>query len=231
VNIGNPRYGKAVAADRRSKMQYVGVGVPETRALVKRGFAFYELPESDVLAVWDALWRGSPFGEVLFCALDYYDARARKRVSPVLWPVVQGWVDRVDNWAHCDGLAGLYSRILEAQFDDVYPRLQEWNQSDEEWRRRISLVSLIHYTGKNAVFLLPEQMLPLVTNCLGDPRYYVQKAVGWVLREMWRSYPAEIRAYVEANLAALSAPAFSRAIERLSKEEASELRALRKAAG
>ena len=209
-------------------MQYLGVSFPDRRAIVRRGFSFYTLPPAEVLAVWDALWRSSPYGDVLFAAIDYYDARVRKRPDGAVWPVVRGWIERVDNWAHADALGGLYSRLLESDLADVYPQLKVWNAAQSEWPRRVSLVSLIHYTGKNAVFLPPEKVLPLVSNCLEDRRHYVQTAVGWVLREMGNVHSGEIRNYIEANIAAISAAALARAIERRPAAERAELRALKK---
>jgi 3-methyladenine DNA glycosylase AlkD len=229
--IGDPRYGAAVAADRGSKLTHLGISFPDLRRRVKQGFSFYALPEPDVLDVWDDLWRASPYGDVLFAAIEYYAPRLRQApVVPGLWPVMRGWSDRVDNWCHADGLAGLYSRLLEANEREVYPTMLQWNADESEWLRRLSLVSLIHYSGKNAVFLPPERVLPLVTNCLDDRRHYVQTAAGWVLREMWRVHPAEIRSYVEANAKSLSAEALSRAIERQPPPEREELRRLRRSA-
>ena len=212
-DIGNPRYGAAVAADRKSKLDYLGLSVPQWRARTKRGFSFYSLPPEQILAIWDGLWRESPYGEVLFAALAYY-RKAPKRWPRGFWEVVRHWIARVDNWSHADELAGLYSEVLEAQREAVLPQLQAWNRSENEWERRISIVSLIHYSGKNAVFMPLETVLPMVTNCLDDERFYVQTAVGWVLREMGIAHPAEIRAYLEANATRMSAVAFSRAIER-----------------
>lgn len=226
--IGDPRYGAAVRADRGSSLEYFGVGALELRARVKQGFSFSSKPAEEVLAVWDGLWRESRYGEVLFAALEYYK-KAPKRQPEGFWPVIRGWIGRVDNWAHADTLAGVYSEVLEREFDAVYPQIEVWNGAERsEWERRISLVSLIHYSGKNAVFLPLELVLPLVSNCLADGRYYVQTAVGWVLREMGNVYPAEVRAYLEEHGAVMSAGAFSRAIERRRAEEKGELRALRK---
>ena len=97
------------------------------------------------------------------------------------------------------------------------------------WLRRISIVSLIHYSGKNAVFLPLERALPLVTACLDDEREQVQRAVGWVLRELGNAYPNELRAYLERHAATLRPVALSRAIERLDAAAKAELRALRAA--
>jgi 3-methyladenine DNA glycosylase AlkD len=200
------------------------------RKRVKEGFSFYDLSEGEVLAMWDRLWRTSPYGDVLFAALEYYAPVVRTRVSPALWPVVRHWHERVDNWCHCDGLSSLYSWILASEPAEVYPQLEAWNRTADQWLRRISLVSLIYYSGKNAVFMPLDRVLPLVTTCLADEREYVQNAVGWLLREVSNAYPDEVRTYLEEHIATISAVAFRRAIERRSPGEKAELRALRKAA-
>jgi 3-methyladenine DNA glycosylase AlkD len=229
IAIGNPEFGEAVRRDRGSELQHLGIRFPELRLRVKQGFSFYDLPEERVLEVWDVLWRSSPYGDVLFAALEYYAPIVRKRVPPDLWPVIRRWSGRVDNWCHSDLLSGIYSRVLERYPDEVFPQIHAWNAAEGEWLRRISVVSLVHYSGKNAVFLPPDKVLPLVTNCLGDPRHYVQTAVGWVLREMGQVYADELTEYLETHASVMSAPAFSRAIERRSPDERARLRQVRKA--
>jgi 3-methyladenine DNA glycosylase AlkD len=227
--IGNPQRGEAIRLDRGSELHYLGIGFPALRARVKQGFSFSGLPEAEVLEIWDALWRSSPCGDVLFAALEYLAPIVRKRVPLALWPTVRHWSDRVDNWCHSDALSGIYSRMLEAQFDDVYPQLQAWNTAPGEWLRRLSLTSLIHYSGKNAVFLRPEQMLPLAENCVADHRKYVELAVGWVLRELGHVHPDEVATFLERHAASMSSRAYARAIERRAPAERAQWLAIRKA--
>ena len=226
--IGDPARGRAVQEDRGSQLAHLGVTFPALRRRVRQGFSFYRLPQEEVLAVWDALWKTSPYGDVLFAAIEYYAPLVRKGAGAGIWPLVGTWSARVDNWCHSDGLSGLYAHILAQRFADVYPQLVAWNRSAEEWLRRISLVSLIHYSGKNAVFLPPRDVLPLVSNCLDDRREHVQMAAGWVLREMGRVYVGEITAYLETHGVRLSAPAFARAISRFDPDVRLRLRGLRK---
>ncbi len=228
--IGEPRLGELVRLDRRSELTHLGIRSPALRKVVKSGFSFYELPEREILEVWDALWHFTPYGDVMFAALEYYLPRVRKDASADIWSVVQHWSGRVDNWAHSDMLCKVYSWILASHHDQVYPQLEDWNTREEEWLRRISIVSLIHYTGKTAVFLPLSDVLPLVSNCLDDHRYYVEKAVGWVLREIGHTHPREVRAYLSDHAPEMSASAFARAIERRRPEERAALRELRRQA-
>ena len=58
----------------------------------------------------------------------------------------------------------------------------------------------------------------------------MQKAVGWVLREIGQAFPHEVGAYLEEHIATISAVAFRRAVERRSPGVKAELRVLREAA-
>ena len=53
-------------------------------------------------------------------------------------------------------------------------------------------------------------------------------SVGWVLREMGSVYPDEVGQFVDEWLGGMGSHAFSRAIERRSAEERSELRRRRR---
>jgi 3-methyladenine DNA glycosylase AlkD len=209
--IGDTRLGTAIAKDRGSSMTHLGIRFPALRKRVKEGFSFYDLPANKVLAIWDRLWRTSHYGDVLFAALEYYAPRVRKEVSPALWPVMRKWPARIDNWCHSDGLSSLYSWLLAGDPDGVYPQLVKWNRAEDQWLRRISLVSLIHYSGKNAAFVPLDRVLPLITTCLKDEREHVQKAVGWVLREMGHAHPKAVATYIEKHSATISPVALRRA--------------------
>jgi hypothetical protein len=177
-SVENRPLGRAIAKDRRSALEYLGVRAPELRKIVKRGFSFTDGADAETLAIWDALWNSSPCGEVLFAALEHYRAKLPKGLPQGTWKVLRHWVERIDNWAHCDDLARIYSHLLEADHKAVMPTLIKWNRSELLWHRRISLVSLIHYSGRNAVFLTPEQVLPLVTRCLSGIIGRLEGAVG-----------------------------------------------------
>ena len=89
--IGNPARGLAVQQDRGSQLAHLGVTFPTLRKRVREGFSFYRLPEAQVLAIWDALWKTSPYGEVLFAAIEFYAPVVRRQAGAEIWPVVRSW--------------------------------------------------------------------------------------------------------------------------------------------
>jgi 3-methyladenine DNA glycosylase AlkD len=213
--IGNPARGAAVQLDRGSALEHLGIGFPALRARVKQGFSFSAGAPEDVLAIWDALWRESPVAEVLFAAIEHHAPIVRKEPPAMLWPVLRHWPARVDNWCHSDALAGLFSRLLQAQPDAVWPDLRAWNAAEALWPRRLSITSLVHGSGKNAVFLAPGPMLPLLRACVDDHRRYIQLALGWVLRELGRAGPKEAESFLREHAAHIGALAWARASEGL----------------
>ncbi|MGL5810796.1 MAG: DNA alkylation repair protein [Nocardioides sp.] len=226
--IGNAARGEAVRRDRGSELEHLGVPVPALRRRVRQGFSFSGLPETEIMEIWDRIWRTSPYGDVLFAALEYYLPAARRGAATGTWDVVRHWHGRVDNWCHSDMLGNLYSWLLASDFDAVYPQLRRWNEADVLWPRRISLTSLIHNTGKNAAFLAPERVLPLVANCVDDHRRYVGLAAGWVLREMDRAHPGEVTEFLYRHAARMSGEALGRATERRPAPDRVAWRALRR---
>jgi 3-methyladenine DNA glycosylase AlkD len=216
--LGDPSHSALMKNYMKSQLEFLAIKVPVMRQVARNGFSFYSQSPEEVLAIWNAIWFSSSCFEVMSMPLFYYGRQGRK-ISPATWPPLSTWSGHVENWAHCDSLASIYSYLLAQNFDEVYKVLQQWNHAESQWLRRLSMVSLIHYSGKKAVFLPLDKVLPMLENCLDDERPYVQKAIGWVLREANYVYHAEISAFIEQHLADLRAIAFAAATERFSEAE------------
>ena len=57
----------------------------------------------------------------------------------------------------------------------------------------------------------------MVEKCLDDDHFYVQRAVGWLLRELSVKYPREIYTYLKKNNHRLAAVTRATAMEKLKK--------------
>ena len=205
--------GGRIQSDRRSSFEHLGLRTPDRRRRVKQGFSFTAGSDTEVLAAWDEVWTTTSNGDVLFTPLDYYRTRPVVAVDQ-FWSTVVTWIDRIDNWAHADDLARVYSRALEASPDTVDPTLIGWSRSGDQWACRISMVSLIRYTGKNAAFMPADAVLDLVANCVADHRDTVAKAVGWILRETMDDDRQRVQAFLAEHESSMPAVSRRRATER-----------------
>lgn len=212
-----PDIGSRIQADRGSALVHLGLRTPLRRRRVKQGFAFTTGDDDAVLAAWDRIWQQADVADVMFAPLDHYRDRAVEDPA-AFWAIVSGWIDRIDNWAHADDLARVYSRALEASralegsSDVVYAALVGWSTEPDQWRQRIAMVSLIHYTGKHANFMPPNDVLAVVANCVADDRAPVSKAVGWVLRETMKADKQAVLDFMATHEATMSAATRRRAL-------------------
>lgn len=210
----------------QSKLRYIGLRVPHLDETMKKGFSFSQSEEKEIIKIWDYIWNESDCYEVMSLALTWFDDK--KQVDVKHWPLLRKWSARIDNWAHSDTLSGIYAKILEKSPALVYPTFEKWNQSKNPWLRRQSIVSLLYYSSQRKKVLPLKKILSLVEPLLEDEHYYVQKGVGWTLRETGNIYPKETYNFLEKNILKLSSHAFTAATEKLSKPQKGRLKKLRK---
>jgi len=229
VSTHNP---EAYIGGGQSKLRYLGLKTPNLHATQKAGFSFSSKEDSrEVARVWNYIWHNSDCFEVMSLALGWFELLAknkkRKHELKEHWPLLSAWCERIDNWAHSDSLSGLYARILEQDPRLVYPTLQKWNSSKNPWLRRLSIVSLLYYSAQRERVLPFKKIVALVEPQVDFEHYYVQKGVGWTLRESGNVYPEETYAFLEKNITRISAHAFSAATEKLTKPKKDRLKKLR----
>lgn len=212
-----------------TETNFIGLSVPVQHALFKQGFSISHMVVDEQLVVWDKLWQTSGHYEVMNFAQMFVSRRLEVFEPAVIWETVKHWVKQVDNWAHSDGLSSIYVRLLEKEPGQVYAQYQTWNRSQSPWERRQSVVGLLYYSSARKGWLPFDQLLALVQPLIRDENYFVQKGVGWTLREMGNLYPAETLALLKAQAAAIPPAAFSAAIEKLDVWVKAELKQLRKA--
>ena len=212
----------------QSKLRYLGVRSPHMHEIMRKGFSFYEPDRKAVAKAWEEIWHASDCYDVMALALSWFDHPKQRAILRDHWPMLKKWSERIDNWAHSDVLSGIYARILEEDPALVYPTLQKWNRHKNPWLRRLSIVSLLYYSSQRKNPPPLAKIVALVEPQIEFDHYYVQKGVGWTLREMGNVYPKETYRFLEKNIRRLSAAAFSAATEKLSKPQKDRLKELRK---
>lgn len=213
-----------------SSYRYLGLRVPQVRTVFKKaGFTFQNgLPEIETHRIWAYIWENSDIYEVACLPLMYLaeTVKTGERLA-LLRKDLERWVNRIDNWAHSDSLSSVYARILEADRAGMLPILEKWGKSPNSWKRRQSIVSLLYYSSARKSVLPFTKLISQVEHQIDHEDYYVQKGVGWTLREIGNIYPNETFTFLKNRICELSPSAFSAATEKISKAKKTELKKLR----
>ncbi|MDG1949382.1 MAG: DNA alkylation repair protein [bacterium] len=174
--------------EKCTNMNLLGLRLPMMRALIKEGFSFYKNSDKEILAIWNTIWNEATTHEVMAMALFYYTEKKRE-LTPMHWKTMKSWVNKLDSWEHADTLCWIYSRIYEQYPKLVEPMLFKWNKSKNPWIQRCSIVSTIYYASKNRKAPNLTTVLTLIEPLISHKDPYVQKAVGWQLREVYNLNP------------------------------------------
>lgn len=211
-------------------LHVAGLRSAEIKALYKQ--TAEELPSDPQaqLSIWHEVWQTSDWFEVLSMPLLFVRQRAGKLDARDLLTRLVKWQERIDNWAHSDELAHAFANQLQVQEKEVAALLSSYNRSSNPWDRRQSMVVPIRINRKDGKQLPWTQLESWLLNLLEDKDYFVQKGVGWCLRDLARNFPEKVHRFTDTYVTRLSAPAFATASEKVAPSVKSRWKALRKSA-
>lgn len=225
----NKDYLKECLSEVEKKVSKTPKTAPAHRKLFKQGYSFSKLPSSEQIIIWEYIWKNASDFWAGGHAFLFLESKMKDReFLSQSWNTIKHWQKTVDNWGFCDGLAKIYTKTLEVIPDEVLPQLEKWNKSANLWNRRQSVVSLLYFSRTKKVVLPFGTIIKLIDKLLSDKEYYVQKGVGWALKETYQVYPKETLKYMEKSIKKISSIAFSPATEKLNKEDKEKLKKLRK---
>ncbi|MES2646483.1 MAG: DNA alkylation repair protein [Bacteroidota bacterium] len=104
--------------------------------------------------------------------------------------VTKSWWDTVDYIA--SDLAGPYFKLFPKQ---IIPVTERWNKSGNFWLQRSSLLFQKKYREQTNKDLLAKYIL----HCAHSNEFFIQKAIGWCLREFAKTDPAWVKKFVQQN--------------------------------
>ena len=213
----------------KNKVEATAKNASSQRKLFKQKFSFSGIPKAEQLIIWDYIWNNSDDFWVCMQSFLFLEKNMKdKEFLAESWETIKKWQKNVDNWGKCDALSKIYTKVLEIIPDRVLVQLTQWNKSDNLWDRRQSLVSLLYFSRTKEIILPYDTIIPYVIELIDDKEYYVQKGIGWTLKELYNVFPDETVEFLERNIKTISAIAFSAATEKLDKAEKEKLKKMRR---
>jgi 3-methyladenine DNA glycosylase AlkD len=228
---GDPADAVAMARYHKATRRVLGVKVPVLDALSRALRAEITLGERLTLA--DGLWR-TDVHEARVLAAKLLDQGRIRPDDAGAWALIQGWVPHFDAWAIADHacIAGQKRLLADPRRLEAVER---WTGDASMWTRRAALVITLPW----AKFKQPtaeqraarERVLAWAAGYAGDPAWFMQKAVGWWLRELSRAEPDRVRAFIAQHGAQMKPFARKEALRLLDGGPGASLRPARPGRG
>ena len=176
----------------RDQFEYLGVKVPEMGKLLKQHIHDHGLPPlSDLDPILRELW-GLPEREFQYVAnglLEKYEEQLPAEFIETLeyLLVTKSWWDTVDTIAA--GTLGVHFK----RYPKVRKKyLAKWRRSDNFWLRRATILFQLGYKQDTDFALLCD----IIRENLNSKEFFINKAIGWALRQYTRVDPQGVRNFV-----------------------------------
>ena len=190
----------AARAYMRDQFDFFGVPMPLRRQLCKT-YMKQSLPALRQLSpICRELW-SLPERECQYFAIELVMSFRKQWEEDFIrlfeWMIIhKSWWDTVDYIAAA--LTGPYFTMFPEKIKKV---TGAWNRSDDVWLQRSSLLFQNKYKKQTDIELLSAYVRRLA----GSKAFFVQKAIGWTLREYSKTNPGWVARFVrEQPLAAVS---------------------------
>lgn len=213
--------------DEQSKLIYMGIGIPQKRELDKKGLLFSNLTIDEQAEIWSYVFQNSNTFEEKWFALNFFNKKSMLKVAPKYWEMLKKFVEGIDNWAHSDTLSGIYATVLESNPKKYLPFFKKLNKSKNPWERRQSVVGLYFYYRFRKNPLPAKVGLEFVKNLLDDKHIYVQKGVGWTLREIYQVDPKAQVTFVKKHIKRIAPAGYYATVEKYPASLKAEVKDLR----
>jgi len=193
--MANPARAPAMCAYMRDQFPFLGIATPARRETLKPAIqAFKGAPSAELLSVATELWQ-LPEREYQYAALDLMAAHWKQFGSADL-PALLDFVLRKPWWDSVDGMAGIIGDVLRFEHHEMDSALKH----DSFWMRRIALLHQLGWRGRT-----DEMRLFRYSLALGhENEFFIQKAIGWALRDYARHAPHNVAQFINENKTGLS---------------------------
>jgi len=187
---------------------FLGVTAPEIRRIAKKFSQKISLQELTELI-------RNPIHEIRLCALIILVNKYKKENSDKIYQYYMDHLTAINNWDLVDSSAPYIVGDYLYKHPEKSKILIDFSHSENLWVRRISIVSTFTFI-KNNEFNTTLEIAKLLLN---DNHDLIHKALGWMLREIYKRDERIIKRFLRQNYAQIPRTTLRYAIERMDKEE------------
>ncbi len=184
-----------MAAYMKNKFLFFGIPAPKRRNQYRDVLSNAKRQGDVDWHLLDQCW-DDPHREFQYVVYDYL-AALQKHLTYEDVSLIKRYVSTKPWWDTIDPLSKVIGRISDERIKHL---MLEWSQDSDFWLNRTAILHQLE-KKENADPVLLEQIL---TNNLGSKEFFINKAIGWSLRDRSKTDPAWVKGFIEENRAGLS---------------------------
>ena len=193
----DPEKAVSMSAYMRNRFPFLGIQKPG-RVKLYRGY-FKSMDQTAVN--WHFVckcWR-QPEREFQYLAVDYL-GRLKGLLTAGDIPKLRELAVKKSWWDTVDGIDVLIGDIA-LRFPRVKEIMLKWSSDGNVWLRRIAINHQLMYKEQTDEALLER----IIINNLGSREFFINKAIGWSLRQYSKTDPAWVRSFIERHRGEMAA--------------------------
>ena len=194
--VANPDDAGAMKAYMKNKFEFLGVKTPARRKLAK---AFFK-QQTDSVIDWNFIneaWN-NPYRELQYASLDYLESR-KKLLIPSDLSHLKKLAQTKSWWDTIDFLDRLVGSIID-RFPETKEIIVAWSCDEDIWLRRLAIDHQLLRKEETDTELLEK----ILVNNLGQTEFFINKAIGWALRDYSKTNPDWVRDFIERHRAEMA---------------------------
>ncbi|MFS9090866.1 DNA alkylation repair protein [uncultured Streptococcus sp.] len=173
----------------KGHFKFLGIQKPTLRRIEKEFFKGHIGKTVD----WDfveACWT-HPYREFQYVAMDYLD-QVKKNLKPEDFPKLKQLAQTKSWWDSIDQLDLIIGEITFT-YPETKQVMLDWSKDQDFWLRRIAIDHQLMRKEKTDTDLLEKVIL----NNLGQNEFFINKAIGWSLRNYSKVNPDWVGAFID----------------------------------
>lgn len=180
---------------------FVGIASPYRKEIFKQHIAKNGLPVyKELFAIIKSCY-AQPEREYHYFAIDLAGKFAKKADESFV-PIMQFMITENSWWDSVDSVASNCTRdFFKKNIPLQIPVTRKWMNSENVWLQRAAILFQLNYKSDTNEKLLYKYILELKDS----KEFFIQKAIGWALREYSKTNPESVKSFLTENkLAKLS---------------------------
>ena len=192
----NPEYALKMKAYLKNHFEFYGINAPLRKELMKNWKKECAIPFSEELL--EDLWKLfiSPKRELSYVAIELLIPILKKNANENHVEYITKLITTHSWWDTVDAIASsILGSFLMKSPEKRVEIIEEYTASNHIWLQRSTLIFQLKYGLKTDQDLLFAQCIAFME----EKEFFLQKAIGWSLRQYAKTHPAEVYDFVDRN--------------------------------